>query len=229
MEKQLALGDAGSVATGDAKAGFLWTTGVPGAFFFSRSAAMDSDARRWKSMAAARKRSDALGPAGLDEGFEAKRAAAVALASAARRFMRCIVVSFTGGGGAWSSSSDSWPLISSVDGTLGGIWSSTGDVGGVWSVSNEENWGETPSGGTGEFRRLTSASAAAGSSGSAGGGAVGSAADGAAGSAAGGAAGSSGSGGGGAVALEPLAIVTTRAPPGVRSFVLAAGSEGGGL
>ena len=129
---------------------------------------------------------------------EAKRAAAVALASAARRFMRCIVVSFTGGGGAWSSSSDNWPLMSSVDGTLGGI---TGDVGGVCSVSSDENWGETPSGGTGEFRRLTSASAA----------------------------GSSGSGGGGAVALEPLAIVTTRAPAGVRSFVLAAGSEGGGL
>ena len=62
--------------------------------------------------------------------------------------------------------------MSSVDGTLGGIWSSTGDVGGVWSVSNEENWGDTPSGGTGEFRRLTSASAAAGSSGSAGRGAV---------------------------------------------------------
>ena len=129
-------------------------------------------------------------------------ATAVALASAAKRFMRCIVVSFGTGGGAWSSSSDSWPLMSSVDGTLGGIWSSTGDVGGVWSVSNEENWGDTPSGGTGEFRRLTSASAAAGSS---------------------------GSGGGGAVALEPLATVTTRAPPGVRSFVLAAGSEGGGL
>ena len=89
--------------------------------------------------------------------------------------------------------------MSSVDGELGGIWSSTGDVGGVWSVSSDENWGDTPSGGTGEFRRLTSARAA----------------------------GSSGSGGGGAVALEPLAIVTTRAPPGVRSFVLAAGSETG--
>ena len=112
--------------------------------------------------------------------------------------MRCIVVSFGGGaGGAWSSSSDSWPLISSDDGELGGI----GVGGGVWSVSSDENWGDTPSGGTGEFRRLTSARAA----------------------------GSSGSGGGGAVALEPLATVTTRAPPGVRSFVLAAGSEGGGL
>ena len=197
MEKQLAEGDAGSVATGDAKAGLRCCTGVPvGAFFFSRSAAIDSDARRWKSMAAARKRSDALGPAGLEEeGFEAKRAAAVALASAARRFMRCIVVSFGGGaGGAWSSSSDSWPLMSSVDGTLGGI---TGEVGGVWSVSSDENWGDTPSGGTGEFRRLTSARAAAGSSGSA---------------------------GGGAVALEPLATVVTRAPASVRSYVLAAGS-----
>ena len=87
--------------------------------------------------------------------------------------------------------------MSSVDGTLGGI---TGDVGGVWSVSSDENWGDTPSGGTGEFRRLTSASAAAGSS---------------------------GSGGGGAGALEPLATVTTFAPPGVRSLGLAAGSGAG--